>query len=457
MRPTRLSEVAELTGGRLVGDDVVVRGAAADSRDVREGDLFVALRGERADGHAYVAAALEAGAAAALVDDAAAAKGPAVVVSETPRALLELAAAERERSGARVVGITGSTGKTSVKDLTAAVAGSRFRTHASPRSYNTEVGVPVTLLRSPAETEVLVLEMGSRGRGHIALLAGIAQPEVGVVTNVGAAHLEMFGTLDEVAHAKAELVEHLGPGGVAVLNADDPVVRHFAERTQARSLLYGTVPDAEVRAEDLHLDEAGRPSFTLQTPDGAERVELAVVGEHMVGNALAAAAAGIALGLGPGECAAALKDARLSAWRMELTETPDGIRILNDAYNANPASMAAGLKTAGWMARGGRCIAVLGPMAELGETSAREHERVGELVARLGLHRLVTVGEEARMIAVGAVREGVEPERVTECGDRVEALAVVRELARPGDVVFVKASRVAGLEWIAAELGGGDA
>ncbi|HEX6262053.1 MAG TPA: UDP-N-acetylmuramoyl-tripeptide--D-alanyl-D-alanine ligase [Actinomycetota bacterium] len=452
MRPRTLSSVAELTRGRLVGVDATVRGATADSRDVRPGELFVALRGERTDGHRFVDAAFEAGAAGALVEEEGEYMGPVVVTLESARGLLELAADEREARDAHVVAITGSTGKTSVKDLTAAVLASRHRVHASPRSFNTEVGVPVTLLRAPEDAEAIVLEMGARGRGHIALLAGVARPEVGVVTNVGAAHLEMFRSRDAVAEAKAELVEHLEPDGVAVLNADDPVVRGFEDRTAARVLLYGQDPDADVRGEDLTLDEQGRASFTLRTAEGRERVELSLVGEHMASNALAAAAAGAALGLSPGECAAALKDARLSAWRMEVAETPGGVRILNDAYNANPSSMAAGLKAAVWMSRGGRCIAVLGWMAELGASSEEEHERVGELVARLGVDHLVTVGEHAGRIAVGAAREGVEPGRITEVRDADEAAAEVLRIAEGGDLVFLKGSRVVGLERVASIL-----
>lgn len=452
MRPRRLSSVAELARGRLVGEDATVRGATADSRDVRAGELFVALRGERTDGHRFVDQAFQAGAAGALVEDEAPYAGPVVLTSDAARGLLELAADERDARDAHVVAITGSTGKTSVKDLTAAVLATRHRVHASPRSFNTEVGVPVTLLRAPEDAEAIVLEMGARGRGHISLLAGVARPEVGMVTNVGAAHLEMFGTRDAVAEAKAELVEHLEPDGVAVLNADDPIVRGFEDRTAARVLLYGQDPEAHVRGEDLSLDELGRPSFTLRTVEGSERVELSVVGEHMASNALAAAAAGVALGLSPGECAAGLKVAKLSAWRMELAESPGGVRILNDAYNANPASMAAGLKAAVWMARGGRCIAVLGWMAELGDSSDEEHERVGELVARLGVHHLVTVGERARRIAVGAAREGVEPERITEVRDAGEAASVVLGMAAQGDLVFLKGSRVAGLERVASLL-----
>ncbi|MGH2675974.1 MAG: UDP-N-acetylmuramoyl-tripeptide--D-alanyl-D-alanine ligase, partial [Actinomycetota bacterium] len=345
-----------------------------------------------------------------------------------------------------------SSGKTSVKDLAAAVLATRHRVHASPRSFNTEVGVPLTLLNVPAGAEVIVCEMGSRGPGHIARLCEVGRPRIGVVTNVGPAHLEMFGSIGAVADAKAELVESLPPDGTAVLNADDPIVRGFHGRTEARALRFGVAPDADVRGEDVTLDGMGIPSFTLHTPEGSERVELAVPGEHMAWNALAAAAVGVALGLTAGECAIGLKEARVSPWRMEVTEGANGIRIVNDAYNANPASMAAALKAARWMAREGRCVAVLGHMAELGSASAEEHERVGELAARLGIDLLVVVGEAARLIGVGAVREGVEPDRVLHCDTLDEAVDAVRSVGRPGDVVLVKGSRVAGLERVVEAL-----
>jgi UDP-N-acetylmuramoyl-tripeptide--D-alanyl-D-alanine ligase len=449
MRRRRLSSVAAATGGQLVGDDAAVRGAATDSREVRPEDLFVALPGDRVDGHAHVDEAFDRGASGALVSRRDAFAGPVVVTARTGAALLRLAADERAGMPVPVVGITGSTGKTSVKDMTTAVLATRFRTTASPRSFNTEVGVPLTLLNVPDDAEAVVCEMGSRGVGHIAALCEVARPVVGVVTNVGPAHLEMFGSVDAVADAKAELVEALPSDGTAVLNDDDPVVGGFDRRTSARVLRFGRSPSADVRAEDTELDRQARASFTLRTPAGTERVELAVPGEHMVSNALAAAAAGVALGLSAGECAAGLKEARVSAWRMEVTETDSGVTVINDAYNANPTSMAAALKTARWIAGDRRCVAVLGEMAELGPVSAAEHDRAGELVARLGIDELVVVGAGARPIATGAGREGVEPEHIRVCETIEEAVDAVGNMVRPGDVVLVKASRVAGLERVA--------
>jgi len=452
VRRRRLSSVAEATSGSLAGEDREVTGVAIDNREVRSGDLFVALVGEHTDGHDFVASAFSAGATGALVQTERDYKGPTVIVSDTGRALMDLAADERRDLRATVVGITGSTGKTSVKDLTAAVLRIRFRVHASPRSFNTEIGVPMTLLSSGDEDDVVVCEMGSRGRGHITLLTEAARPDVGVVTNVGLAHMEMFGSRQAIADAKAELVESLPEAGIAVLNGDDPVVRGFHDRTRARVIRFGIATEADVRGEDLVLDRDGRASFTLVTASGIERVELPVPGEHMALNALAAAACGIGLGLTAGECAAGLKEARLSPWRMEVLETPAGVRLVNDAYNANPASMAAALRTVRMMAGDGRCVAVLGEMAELGSIGPEEHARVGELVARLGIDRLITVGDAAHVIAVAAVREGVEPDRVTRCSTVGEAAEALLADTRPGDLVLIKASRAVGLERLADRL-----
>jgi UDP-N-acetylmuramoyl-tripeptide--D-alanyl-D-alanine ligase len=459
MRPRRLSEVAEAVGGGVVGPDVEVDVVTTDSRAAGPRALFVARAGEDTDGHRFVPDAFANGASAAMVNqvDESAGERSYVVVGDPGRGLLDLASSDRARLRATVVGVTGSTGKTCTKDLTAAVLRTRFEVVASPGSFNNQVGMPLTIVSAGPATDVLVLEMGSRGIGHIRDLCAVARPDAGIVTNVGLAHLGFFGSRENIVTAKAELVEALPPGGVALLNADDPVVARFRARTPARVLAFGVNAGADVRAEGVELDRDARASFTLVAAGLRERVELLVPGEHMVSNALAAAACGIALGVSPGECAAALKDAHVSGWRMETLETPDGVRVVNDAYNANPTSMAAALKAARWMSRGGRCIAVLGGMAELGDASAEEHDHVGELVARLGIEDLVVVGDDAAPIARAALREGMEPEHVARAPDRDAALAAVQTTAREGDLVLVKASRVNGLEWLAEALRNGGA
>ena len=460
MRARSPGEVAAAVGGRLRGTapgSSVLRRVAVDSRALEPGDLFVALAGGRVDGHRFVSEAMARGAGAALVRrdaiDDLPGSGPLIEVEDPARALLDLARDERNRSRAAVVGITGSTGKTCTKDFAAAVLATRYRVAASPASFNNEVGLPLTILSAREDTEVLVCEMGSRGSGHIRMLCEVARPDVGIVTNVGVAHMELFGSPQVLGEAKAELPEALPPDGTAVLNADDPVVRSYADRTAAAVVMFGFGRDAGVRAEDLSLDPiTGRARFTLVTPGGASPATLPVAGEHLVPDALAAAAAGFALGVAVGDCVRGLAGARISAGRMEVFATADGIRVLNDAYNANPTSVAAALKAARSMAGRGRCIAVLGPMAELGPLAAEEHDRVGQLVVRLGIDALVTVGDEAEVVAVAAEREGLEPQRIHRCADVQAALKAVRSLARPADLVLVKASRIARLERIAEAL-----
>jgi UDP-N-acetylmuramoyl-tripeptide--D-alanyl-D-alanine ligase len=460
MRPRTLDEVARAMSGEVRPPEsgaAMATGVAFDSREVVPGDLFVALSGDRTDGRAFVSDALARGAAAAIVGRDAGTNdrvaGARIVVADPAAALLDLARDERSHLSATVVGITGSTGKTCTKDLAAAVLAERLRVVASVASFNNEVGLPLTLLSADERTEAIVCEMGSRGPGHIRLLCKVAQPSIGVVTNVGVAHMELFGSPEVLRDAKAELPESLPPNGTAVLFADDPVVRTYADRTDAGVLLFGMSAEADVRAREVSLERhTGTASFDLQSPSGSAAVRLAVPGEHMVPNALAAAAVGHALGLHVEEIAGALATARVTAGRMDVFETEEGLRVIDDSYNANPTSMAAALKSARWMADGGRCIAVLGTMAELGPISSEEHERVGELLARLGIDVLVAVGEEARLTAIGAEREGVEPERIYLCDDVDQAVEAVRRLAVPGDLVLIKASRAARLERVAEAL-----
>ena len=452
MRPTRLSEIAAAVDGRLDGDDVVVTEVGIDSRRAAPGSLFIALEGARADGHAFVNDALANGAAAALVrSDAPRVAAPSVRAERTGEALLQLAAAEREHVDAAVVGVTGANGKTSTKDLAAAVLATRLRTYASPASFNNEIGVPLTILGAPPDAEAIVVEMGARRAGDVALLSRIARPGIVVVTNVGLAHLEIFGSWDAIVAAAREPIDALAGDGVAVLNADDPVVRSFGERRRS-TVLFGTSRDADVRAEGVGLDRLGRAAFRLVSGTQREPVELSVPGEHMVSNAVAATAVGAAMGVTLAESAAALKDAAVSAWRMETFRGAGGLIIVNDAYNANPESMAAGLRAARWIAMNSRLIAVLGHMAELGPAGAREHERVGELAARLRIDHLIAVGEGAEPIARAAIREGLPSEDVEVVSDPQEAADAVRARARSGDVVFLKGSRVVGLERVAEAL-----
>jgi UDP-N-acetylmuramoyl-tripeptide--D-alanyl-D-alanine ligase len=434
-------EVAAATGGRRVGPDVAVDGAGIDSRSIRPGQLFVPVVAER-DGHEYVDAAVDAGATAYLSSRApllGTRRATAVVVADTSAALLDLGRAARARLGDVVVGITGSVGKTTVKDLTAAALGAARRVAASDRSFNNELGVPLTLLNAPDDVEAVVVEMGARGRGHIALLCDVARPTIGVVTAVAMAHTEMFGSVEEVAVSKGELVEALPADGTAVLNADDPRVEAMADRTSARVLRFGLGGAADVRAVDVDVDDELRPRFVLESPWGRADVRLGLHGEHQVGNALAAAAAALAAGVDLEAVAPALAAAPCSPWRMALATAPSGARILNDAYNANPASTAAALRSLARLpAR--RRLAVLGVMAELGSTAEEEHGKIAALADGLGID----------VVAVGTPWYGVEP---APAGDDDTVLAAIGPLGAD-DAVLVKGSRVAGLERLAERLAG---
>jgi UDP-N-acetylmuramoyl-tripeptide--D-alanyl-D-alanine ligase len=452
--PLTLREAAAATGGRLLEADgaALASSLAVDSRAVRPGGLFVALPGSRTDGSSFAGQALEAGAVAVLARAGAVAAGPRIEVDDPLAALWALAAAVRERSGAHVVGVTGSTGKTTTKDLLAAVLATRLATVANTASFNNEVGLPLTLARLEPGTQALVVEMGARGPGHIAALARLARPEIGVVLNVGIAHLGMFGSQAAIAAAKAELVEALPPHGTAVLNADDPLVAAMAERTSAPVLWFGLGPAAEVRAEGISLDEEGRAHFKLRTPGGGAEAWLPAPGEHLVPDALAAAAAGHALGLEPEGVAAGLREAALSPMRMQVQRRADGLVVINDAYNANPASMAAALKALAGARRGGRVVAVLGEMAELGEHAAGEHDRVGRLATRLGVDRLIGVGELGEVIVRAARMEGMWPQEAIAVPDAGAAVAALEPWLQPADVVLVKASRVVALDRVAERI-----
>lgn len=432
------SQIAAATGGTLHGPDVAVDSASIDSRSARPGQLFVPIVAAR-DGHDFIPSAVAAGAPVYLTDRAPdpAVAATAVQVADTAEALADLGRFVRAGLTGAVVGVTGSVGKTSTKDLLAGVLETTFLTAASAKSFNNELGLPLTLLGAPDDTEAVVLEMGARGVGHIAKLCSIATPTVGVLTRVEAVHLEMFGTLADVAQAKGELVEALPADGLAVLNADHPIVAAMAPRTAARVLTYGVDPAADVRATDITLDDQLRASFTLHTPWGRTDVRLGARGEHQVGNALAAAAAGGGVGVSIEKIAEGLLGANLSGLRMELTTTAAGVTVINDAYNANPTSMAAGLSA---LARldAGRRFAVLGTMAELGDDSAAAHRDVARQASDLGI----------TVIAVDESAYGDGVTHVSGVDGAVDALGTLNR----GDAVLVKGSRVAALERVAEAL-----
>ena len=464
------AEIAEITNGRLAAEPGLTPGSVVtDSREATAGSLYVAKPGEAADGHDFVAAAFERGAVLALVErDVPAADGqnfPAVVVADSVLAMGALAAeavrrirARREAAGEdfTVIGITGSAGKTTTKDLLAGILAEHGETVAPQGSYNGEVGVPLTVFKAGYGTRYMVIEMGATGIGHIRYLAEMVRPEIGVVLAVGTAHAGEFGGVENIALAKGELVEALPVHGTAVLNLDDARVSAMASRTSATVLGFSAQPArsggaadrAIVQAVDLELNAGGSPEFDLLLPGDSTRhhVSAKLIGAHHVGNLLAAAGAAHAAGIGGAQIAASLSaQAAASRWRMERTERPDGVTIINDAYNANPESMRAALRTLADLGRGRRTWAVLGAMLELGEDSIREHTAVGTQVVRLNISRLLVIGREARDLYVSAVNEGSWGDECLFAENVEEAYDILQAELEPGDLVLFKSSNSIGL------------
>ncbi len=497
-----VARIAEIVGGELAditaeqAEQTLVTGTVEfDSRAVGPGGLFLALPGARSDGHDFAATAVASGAVAVL---AARPVGvPAIVVRPEPGAadaasgalehdtdgsgaavlaalgrLAAAVAAELAEGGLKIIGVTGSSGKTSTKDLLAAVLSPLGKVVAPPGSFNNELGHPWTVLRATRDTDYLILEMSARHPGNIAALAAIARPSIAVVLNVGTAHLGEFGSREVIAQTKGELPQAVPNSGVVVLNADDTAVAAMAALTDARVVRVSREPGStvDVWAGPLTLDELARPRFTLHTAAGQVDVALAVHGDHQVSNALSAAAVALECGATLEQVAEALAGAGpVSRHRMQVSTRADGVTVINDAYNANPDSMRAGLKALAWMAgdKSGepgarrRSWAVLGEMAELGDDAISEHDRIGRLAVRLDVSRLVVVGTGRSLGAMhhGAVMEGSWGSESTMVADADAALELLRAELQPGDVVLVKASNSAGLgalaDALAADGGGG--
>lgn len=459
-----LTEVATITGGTLGGirantsDRSAVTGVVIDSRAVVPGTLFVALPGEHVDGHEYVDAAAAAGATAALTTrDLPDATIPLVVVDDAAAALADLAreALARLRAAGEVVvvGITGSVGKTSTKDLLSVLLAPMGEVVAPVASFNNEIGLPLTVLRAGPDTRALVLEMGADAPGNLTFLTSVAPPDIAVELVVGHAHLRGFGSIEGVATAKAELVQGLRDGGTAVLNADDARVRAMARYAQD-VVTFGRTAAADVRAVDVVMDD-GHAELTLTTPDEAVRTRLALAGEHHVTNALAATAVALRLGRPLAEIARGLATTGpISPHRMQVTDTADGVRVVDDSYNANPESMRAGLRALASLADGGRrSVAVLGEMLELGPDSVAEHAAVGTIAVDLGIDEVVVVGEGAAPLLAAVVEAGGRGHAVA---DVEAAQALLRGLLAPGDVVLVKASNGVGLSRLGDALAAGE-
>lgn len=465
MLTATVDTILSATGGTLVSGspDAVANDVAVDSRGVTRGCVFVALPGERVDGHDYLVAAIDAGARVLIVSRAqeeladalalAAEREVAVIrVEDCAQAVRDLAVYHRSRLHCAVVGVTGSTGKTTTKDFLDAVLRSALKVVSTQSNQNNELGVPLTVLRADANTNVLVVEMGMRGLGQIAELCAVARPTVALVTNVGVTHIELLGSQDAVVSAKGELVRALAPDGRAFLNCDDAYSELIAETSPAPVTYYGLAETCSVRAENVEVDAESRASFDLVAEAGRTHVSLSVPGRHNVYNALAAAAVGLHLGVPLERLQAAFASAEVSAMRMQVFTSADGVTVINDAYNANPVSMQAAVITLAEMSSADRRVAVLGDMAELGSLTELAHFRVGESVARLPIDVLVSVGPRAKHIADGARAEGMRADRVHHCSTAQEASEALRGILRHNDAVLVKASRVMGLESVVEEI-----
>jgi UDP-N-acetylmuramoyl-tripeptide--D-alanyl-D-alanine ligase len=437
--------------------DMMVNGIYTDSRLLEPGAAFVAFTGEHVDGHGYLDKAIDSGARALLItrpaeefpetSALAAQRNVAIVhVADARAALQDLARYHRERLFCPVIGITGSTGKTTTKEFVTAVLGSQLRVVSTVGNRNNEIGVPLTVMDAGADTDVLVVEMGMRGRGQIAELCDIARPTIGLVTNIGVSHIELLGDQESIASAKAELVEAIADDGVVFLNGDDAFSDTLQIASRARVVRYGISETCEICARDIEVDDQSHATFEIVAGNVTVPISLAVPGRHNVYNALAATALGLHLGLDGTAISESLACATAGDMRMQTFTSASGVYVINDAYNANPTSMRAAVETLVGTTTAKRRIAVLGDMAELGSLAELAHFNIGEEIAAMPVDLLVTVGERAARIADGARAGGMNPERIRPCATADEASEVLDDELAPGDAVLVKASRVMELE-----------
>src|SRR5213595_3350386 len=447
MNPLSILQIAELSGAKLEQGDgkIPVERISTDSRTIKKGELFVALRGENFDGHKFVEATAEAGAAGAIVDLKWNGKVPSKFViirgNDTLLAYQKLAANYRKALALKVLAITGSNGKTSTKDFAAAVLGRRFRVTKTEGNFNNHVGLPRTILEATSDDEVAVWEIGMNHPGEVAPLAKIAAPDAAIITNIGVAHIEFMGSREAIADEKGALVEAVSVGGTVILNADDPFSARIAARARAKVVLAGTT-DGTIRAAEISQSEDGT-EFTILEGAHRCRAQLPVPGLHMVQNALLAIAAGRVFGLSLEECAAGLVAAPLTKARLQVKEVR-GVQFLDDSYNANPDSMKAALRTLVELDAEGQRIAVLGEMHELGDESERGHREVGETAAALKIDQLIAIGDAATAIAEGARNAGLQ--KTTVVNSTSEAAELLNEIAAPGDLILIKGSRASRTE-----------
>jgi len=456
-------EILDETGGKLICGNQFkdVKGVSVDSRAVRPGELFIPLKGDKFDGHDFISQALAREAAGFLTErwDS----GLRALISEfddvfvlkvddTSAALRALAAGVRRRLQATVIGVTGSTGKTCTKNFLESILSKSMMVMAAPKNYNNEIGVPLTIFMATEQTEALIVEMGMRGPGQIRELCEIAKPRIGIVTNIGDTHIELLGSRQSIAAAKGELLESLPAKGLAVLNADDAWTSKLAPLTKAKVVTFGLSPGADVRAQDIRLDDKARAHFELVFSGGRFTVALGVPGKHSVFNALAAAAVALNMDMDASGIKAGLAEARVADMRLTISANSRGVIIINDTYNANPTSVKAALETASAYKVPGRRIAVMGDMAELGALSEQAHYDIGATIAKSSIDFLVIVGNEAINTRRGATEAGFDADNIRTYKDKEEAIIFLRRLTRPNDIVLIKASRFMAFEEIAGRI-----
>lgn len=462
MVPLTLAEIVKATNGRLMTPNsprLTFADISLDSRKVAKNTLFVAIKGERYDGHSFAQQAVAAGASGLIVEDGFqlptrnnSSALAVIAVPDSKEALLKIAHLLKTKLSCVTVGITGSNGKTTVKELTANILRQKYKTYSSPLNFNNEIGLTLTLAKAQVDVDVLILEMAMRGLNQIKQLAQAAEPQIGVITNIGQSHIELLGSMENIAKAKLELIESLPEDGVAVLNADDAWFSYLKERTLVKLLTYGLSETAAVRAEQVKLDKQSRPQFYLCFPDGQKaKVHLKLMGSHNISNALAAATVAFIFNLPLETIVTGLEQPIPAKMRLELDTLKSGTKVINDAYNASPASVVAALQVLANFKTDGKRYVVLGEMAELGPFTAEAHKLVGQEILKQNIDVLVTVGEVAGLTGK-EVETANRQKKVFACKNITEASRLLASLIKPNDVILVKGSRVAGLERLIQKL-----
>jgi UDP-N-acetylmuramoyl-tripeptide--D-alanyl-D-alanine ligase len=458
----KTEDIIKAAGGEPLARESAISfdGLSIDSRSVTEKDLFIAIKGERHDGHYFISDVIPKGVKGVMISremrmnlpvDEWISKGICIIaVKNTVAALGALAAFQRQRAGVPVVAVTGSNGKTTTKELTAAVVGRKYHTLFTVGNLNNEIGLPLTLLRLSPAHQAAVVEMGMNHPGEIARLSAIAGPDIGIITTIGPAHLEGLGTVEDVMRAKGEIIENIKDGGWIVLNSDNPYCLRLGESARRKVIYFGTSEQAHIRAVDVEKSGCGS-SFTMLLPDESVRIDLALPGGFMVNNALAAGAAGYLMGISGNEIKAGIESVKPAKGRMAVAETKHGVMVIDDTYNANPGSMEAAIRTLTFLKESNRGVLVAGDMLELGDQTAALHEQIGRLAAGLGVSRVFLTGQSVSFLAEGARSAGM-PESDIVMGGKKEIAEKLGQYLRPGDWVLVKGSRSMGMEEIVEYL-----